>query len=62
MHITEFKLAPLEKARYVIPLKISYVQNGKDKTWEAIKSHDSVATLLFYKEKNWMTLSLRLLD
>lgn len=52
MHITEFKLAPLEKARYVIPLKISYVQNGKDKTWEAIKSHDSVATLLFHVEKN----------
>lgn len=52
MNITQIKLSPLEDPQYVIPLKISYVQNGNHKTWEAIKSHDSVATLLFHKEKN----------
>lgn len=52
MHISHIQLSPLEHPQYVVPLKISYTQNGKTKTWEAVKSHDSVATLLFHKEKN----------
>ena len=32
-------------------MKVTFNQNGKDKTWEAVKSHDSVAVLLYHEEK-----------
>ncbi|WP_321311577.1 NUDIX hydrolase [Halarcobacter sp.] len=50
--IEEFKTSDLEDTKYVHPVKISYIQNGIPKNWEAVKSFDSVAVLLFHKEKN----------
>ena len=50
--IKDFKTAPLTNTKFVHPVKISYNQNGKDKTWEAVKSFDSVAVLLYHEEKN----------
>lgn len=52
MTITNVRTLPLENPKYVVPYRISYTQNGNEKTWEAVKSHDSVAVLLFHKEKN----------
>lgn len=50
--IEEFKTADLEDTKFVHPVKISYIQNGISKNWEAVKSFDSVAVLLFHEEKN----------
>ncbi|XOB61185.1 NUDIX domain-containing protein [Campylobacterota bacterium DY0563] len=50
--IEEFKTSDLEDTKYVHPVKISYIQNGISKNWEAVKSFDSVAVLLFHEEKN----------
>lgn len=48
--IKNFELSPLENTKFVHPVKLTYNQNGKDKTWEAVKSSDSVAVLLYHEE------------
>jgi UDP-sugar diphosphatase len=48
--IKEFKASPLQTTQFIQPLKLSFNQNGKNKTWEAVKSCDSVAVLLYHKQ------------
>ena len=50
--IKEFKTDELKDTKFVHPVKITYNQNGKNKAWEAVKSFDSVAVLLYHEEKN----------
>lgn len=50
--ITHFKTSELTETKFVHPVKITYNQNGIDKSWEAVKSFDSVAILLYHEEKN----------
>lgn len=50
--IEEFKTTELKETNFVHPVKITYKQNGTQKVWEAVKSFDSVAILLFHKTKN----------
>lgn len=50
--IKNFKTEKLEDTKFVHPVKITYSLNGIDKCWEAVKSFDSVAILLFHEEKN----------
>ena len=50
--IEEFKTSELTDTKFVHPVKITYKQNGKNKAWEAVKSFDSVAILLYHEEKN----------
>ncbi len=51
LEVTNFQIKPLSNTKYVNPITIHYTQNGSDKTWEAVKSHDSVAVLLYHQEK-----------
>lgn len=50
-NITRFETVPLETPKYVRPVRILYTQNGRELNWEAVKSHDSVAVLLYHTEK-----------
>ncbi|UTJ05642.1 NUDIX domain-containing protein [Arcobacter roscoffensis] len=50
--IKDFKTSDLENTKFVHPLRLTYNQNGKNKAWEAVKSHDSVAVLLYHEEKH----------
>lgn len=50
--IEDFKTSELSDTKFVHPVKINYKQNGIDKAWEAVKSFDSVAILLYHEEKN----------
>jgi len=50
--IEDFKTQPLEEPKYALPLRITYSQNGVCKNWEAVKSHNSVAILLYHREKD----------
>lgn len=52
MIIKDFKTLPLKDTRFVHPVKIEYKQNGVEKSWEAVKSFDSVAILLYHKPKD----------
>lgn len=48
--IKNFKTSELNETKFVHPVKITYNQNGNDKTWEAVKSFDSVAVLLYNED------------
>lgn len=50
--IKNLKISELKDTKYIHPIKVTFNQNGKDKTWEAVRSHNSVAILLYHEEKN----------
>ena len=50
--ITNFKLEPLEDAKFIQTYFATYEQNGIAKTWEIVEAHDSVAILLYHKNKD----------
>lgn len=49
--IENFRTSELKDTRFIHPVKVFFTQNGKNKTWEAVKSIDSVAILLYHEEK-----------
>jgi len=51
-NISNITTSTLENPKFVKPLRINYTQNNKNKSWEAVKSHDSVSILLYHKTKN----------
>ena len=46
----------LKETKFIKPIEINYTQKGIKKRWEAVLSHDSVAVLLYHKEKNAFVL------
>ena len=52
LKIENFSLTSLSNPQFAQPVRINYTQNNMDKTWEAVKAHDSVAVLLYHEEKN----------
>ncbi len=50
--IEEFETKQLTDTKFVHPVKITYKQNGVNKIWEAVKSFDSVAVLLYHEQKD----------
>lgn len=50
--ISNFSITTLEDNKFVKPVRLHYIQNGKQRSWEAVRSHDSVSILLFHPEKN----------
>lgn len=55
-NIKNFKLQPLTNAKFIATSFATYEQNGKAKSWEIVKAHDSVAILLYHKEKHAFVL------
>ena len=54
--IKHFKLEPLNDAKFIKSSLACYEQNGVKKSWEVIEAHDSVAILLYHKEKKAFVL------
>ena len=54
--IENFKISELKDTKFIHPVKVTFNQNGRTKTWEAVRSHDSVAILLYHEEKNSFVL------
>ena len=50
------QINPLKETRFIQPIEINYTQSGIKKRWEAVLSHDSVAVLLYHKEKDAFVL------
>jgi UDP-sugar diphosphatase len=46
----------LSNPKFIKPIKINYTQNQKKKEWEAVISHDSVAILLWHRDKDAFVL------
>ncbi|MEN8726959.1 MAG: NUDIX domain-containing protein [Sulfurovum sp.] len=49
--IKDFKLQPLENAKFISTSFATYEQDGIKKSWEIVEAHDSVAILIYHKEK-----------
>lgn len=54
--IENFQLHPLKDAKFIHSSFATYRQNGKEKTWEIVEAHDSVAILLYHKDKDAFVL------
>ena len=49
-------ISKLTNPKFIKPIQINYTQSGKEKTWEAVIAHDSVAVLIWHKEKESFVL------
>ncbi len=49
--ITNFSISPHQENTFVKPVQLEYSQDGEERTWEAVKSHDSVSVLLYHSDK-----------
>ena len=45
------KISTLKEPKFIKPIAIEYMLNGKKRIWEAVISHDSVAILLYHTQK-----------
>jgi UDP-sugar diphosphatase len=54
--IENFKLSPLKDAKFISSSLATYEQNGIAKSWEVVEAHDSVAILIYHKEKDAFVL------
>ena len=54
--IENFTLEPLVEPNFVKVALVTYKQNGVQKSWEIIESHNSVAILIYHKERNTFVL------
>jgi UDP-sugar diphosphatase len=49
--IESLEITELKETKFIHPVKVTYSQNGIFKSWEAVKSHNSVAILLYHTQK-----------
>ena len=49
--IEKFKLNPLTDSNFISTALATYEQNGIEKSWEIVQAHDSVAILIYHKER-----------
>ncbi len=54
--IKDFKLQPLVNAKFISTAFATYEQEGIQKSWEIVEAHDSVAILIYHKEKRSFVL------
>eukprot|EP00092_Neocalanus_flemingeri_P004987 GFUD01005363.1.p1 GENE.GFUD01005363.1~~GFUD01005363.1.p1 ORF type:complete len:227 (+),score=91.03 GFUD01005363.1:40-681(+) len=45
--ISAVSFVPLTTSKYLTPLRMNYTQDGKPKVWDLMKSHSSVAVVIF---------------
>lgn len=50
-HIENFRLEPLKEGRFIRPYLARYTQNGEKRSWEILLSGNSVAILLWHRER-----------
>ena len=50
------RIEELKNPKFIKPVRIVYEQNGKIKSWEAVKAYDSVAVLLYHPKKEAFVL------
>ncbi len=50
--IEDLTLSPLVDPKFVSTSLATYTQNSVEKTWEIVEAHDSVAILIYHKDKD----------
>lgn len=49
--IDNLQIKDLTDTKYIKPIKVEFTQNGIKKSWEAVRSHDSVSVLLYHVDR-----------
>ncbi len=55
-NITNFRLTPLINPKFISTAFAKYEQNGIKKDWEIVQAHDSVAILIYHRDKECFIL------
>ena len=55
-NIEDFKIGELKNPKFIKTGFVTYKQNGIKKNWEVVKAHDSVAILIYHKERDSFVL------
>lgn len=56
INIKNFSLKELQEPHFIKTAYATYEQNGKQKSWEIVQAHDSVAILLYHTQKDAFVL------
>lgn len=53
-NITVHSIRPLnrDESKYVRPMRMHFNLNGKDRTWDCMKAHDSVSSVIYNKSRD----------
>ena len=54
--IEDFKIGELKNPKFIKTGFATYRQNGIEKSWEVVKAHDSVAVLIYHRERDSFVL------
>ena len=54
--IKNFKLHPLQDAKFINTSLATFEQNGQQRDWEIVQAHDSVAILIYHTQKDAFVL------
>ncbi|XP_014249490.1 uridine diphosphate glucose pyrophosphatase-like isoform X1 [Cimex lectularius] len=52
LNIKDVTLSPMEDSIYVVPFRMNYTQDNVSKTWDLIKTHNSVTIILYNTTQN----------
>ncbi|WP_456430890.1 NUDIX domain-containing protein [Nitratifractor sp.] len=55
-NIENFRLEPLREGRFVRPFLARFSMDGEERTWELVRSGDSVAVLIWHRERERFVL------
>eukprot|EP00057_Strongylocentrotus_purpuratus_P005664 XP_003731501.1 PREDICTED: uridine diphosphate glucose pyrophosphatase isoform X3 [Strongylocentrotus purpuratus] len=50
--ISDVSVSLCSSSKYVTPFRLNYKQDGVEKTWDYIKGHDSIAILLYNRDRD----------
>lgn len=50
--ITNIRFCVCESSLYIKPKRMLFCENGKERSWDIIEAHDSVAVLLYHPKKD----------
>ncbi|KAL5009160.1 hypothetical protein ScPMuIL_014741 [Solemya velum] len=51
-NVANVTIGDCKESQYIKPVRLHYVQSGKQQTWDAFKVHDSVCILLYNKSRD----------
>nr|MBP3725117.1 NUDIX hydrolase [Campylobacter sp.] len=49
-NVDNLKIVPLGESKFIKPFSITFTQDGKNRRWDCVEAHDSVACILYHKE------------
>lgn len=50
-NISNIRFCACEDSKYIKPKRMQFTENGKERSWDIIEAHDSVAALLYHTQK-----------